>query len=179
MAPKKNIVVVGGGSGGTLVARELSQKIDASRFNIILVNDRTFYSHLPALARIMVSDVDQLSEKALFKFDKLFVNGNGTTKVGRVVSVAEGAPGKGGEITLENGERIEYAVLVMATGSRWPDFIELPQTESDTKTHIGSWRDSFSGAQHVVVVGGGAVGIGMFCPSHCLISNLSDHPLCA
>ena len=71
MAPKKNIVVVGGGSGGTLVARELSQKIDASRFNLILVNDRTFYSHLPALARIMVSDVDQLSEKALFKFDKL------------------------------------------------------------------------------------------------------------
>ena len=160
MAEKKNVVVVGGGYGGTLVARALSEKLDSARFNLVLINDRPFYVHLPAMARVAVSDMDQLGDKALFGYDQIFVNGNGSTKVGRVVSVEEGAPGKGGEVVLENGERVPYAALVLATGSRWPDFMELPRTDSETKAHLGSWRDAFKGAKHVVVVGGGAVGIG-------------------
>lgn len=162
MAEKKNVVVVGGGYGGTLVARDLSQKLDKSRFNLILVNDRPFYSHLPALARVAVSDLDKLGDKALFGYDKLFVGGNGTLKVGKVVAVTESEPGKGGEIELEGGEKIPYVALVLATGSKWPDFIELPSTEAETKAHLDSWRDSFKTANHVVIVGGGAVGIGAF-----------------
>ena len=102
MAEKKNVVVVGGGYGGTLVARALSEKLDSARFNLLLINDRPFYVHLPAMARVAVSDMDQLGDKALFGYDQIFVNGNGSTKVGRVVSVEEGAPGKGGEVVLEN-----------------------------------------------------------------------------
>ena len=48
MAEKKNVVVVGGGYGGTLVARALSEKLDSARFNLVLINDRPFYVHLPA-----------------------------------------------------------------------------------------------------------------------------------
>ena len=58
------------------------------------------------------------------------------------------------------GERVEYATLIVATGSRWPDFMELPKTDAEKKTHLGTWRGSFKDAKHVVVVGGGAVGIG-------------------
>ena len=166
MAEKKNVVVVGGGYGGTLVARELSQKLDKSRFNLILINDRPFYSHLPALARIAVSDLDKMADRAIFGYDTLFVGGNGTAKVGKVVEVAESAPGQGGEVVLEDGERIPYAALVLATGSRWPAFMSLPKTEVDTKTHIASWRDDFKTAEHVVIVGGGAVGVGEFSLLH-------------
>ena len=169
MAEKKNVVVVGGGFGGTLVARELAQKLDASHFNNVLINDRPFYTHIPAFGRILVSDLDNLVNRAVFPYDKLFGKGIGTVKTGRVVSVVEGAPGKGGELVLDNQERIPYAALVLATGSRWPEFIRLPRTDDGLKQHVDSWRDAFSKAKHVVVVGAGAVGIGASSPRPCRV----------
>ena len=169
--PKKNLVVVGGGAAGGLLARGLSKIVNPSQYNLILVNDRTFYVHLTAMARIAVSGEDQLEDKALFGFDKLFYNGNGTVRIGKAVSIAEAAPGKGGELVLEDGERIPYTALVLATGFIWPDVIQLPETESDARTYINSWRGNVEKAQHVVVVGGGAVGIGtwaLHCILHCI-----------
>ncbi|RDX48829.1 FAD/NAD(P)-binding domain-containing protein [Lentinus brumalis] len=157
--PKKTVVIVGGGAAGGGLARDLSKKLDASLYNIVLVNDRTFYVHLIAMARIAVSGEDKLEDKALFGFDKLFYNGNGTVKIGKAVAIAEAGVGKGGELVLEDGERIPYTSLVLATGSTWPSIIQLPGTESEAKTYINSWRSKVEKAQHVVVVGGGAVGI--------------------
>ncbi|RPD71640.1 FAD/NAD(P)-binding domain-containing protein [Lentinus tigrinus ALCF2SS1-7] len=157
--PKKNVVVVGGGAAGGTLARGLSKTLDASQYNLILVNDRTFFVHLIAMARVAVSGEDKLEDKALFGFDKLLYNGNGTVKIGKAVAIAEEEAGKGGQLVLEDGERIPYTALVLATGSTWPSIIELPQTESEARTHINSWRSKVEKAQHVVVVGGGAVGI--------------------
>ncbi|TBU44038.1 FAD/NAD(P)-binding domain-containing protein [Dichomitus squalens] len=156
---KKNVVVIGGGFAGGTAARELSKKLSASQYNIILIDARPFYTHLPALARIAVSAEDQLEEKALFGFEKLFHNGNGTFKQGKVVSIAEAAPGKGGEVVLESGERVSYSALLIATGAIWPEIIQLPETNSATKSHISTWRNKVEKANHVVIVGGGAVGI--------------------
>lgn len=166
--PKKTVVIVGGGAAGGGLARDLSKKLDASLYNIVLVNDRTFYVHLIAMARIAVSGEDKLEDKALFGFDKLFYNGNGTVKIGKAVAIAEAGVGKGGELVLEDGERIPYTSLVLATGSTWPSIIQLPGTESEAKTYINSWRSKVEKAQHVVVVGGGAVGIGTSFP-HCTL----------
>ena len=169
--PKKNLVVVGGGAAGGLLARGLSKIVNPSQYNLILVNDRTFYVHLTAMARIAVSGEDQLEDKALFGFDKLFYNGNGTVKIGKAVAISEAAPGKGGELVLEDGERIPYTALVLATGSTWPDAIQLPGTEDDARTYINSWRGKVEKAQHVVVVGGGAVGIGTWA-LHCILYRI-------
>ena len=168
---KKNVVVVGGGSAGTLAARTLSKQLNASQYNLILVTARPFYVHMIAMARIAVTDEEKLEDKALFGYDKLFYNGNGSVKVGKVTAIHETAAGKGGEVELENGERIPYAALVLATGNSWPETIELPSTESDAKSHISSWRDKYKNAQHVVIVGGGAVGIG---ESRALIRDVSS-----
>ena len=159
---KKNVVIVGGGAAGGGVARELSKKLSASEYEIILIDARPFYTHLPAMARIAVTAEESLEDKALFGFEKLFYNGNGTVKHGKVVSIAEAAPGKGGEVVLEDGERIPYAALLLATGSVWPDVIQLPETDVATKSFLGSWRSKFEKANHVVIVGGGAVGLGKF-----------------
>lgn len=160
---KKNVVVIGGGFAGGTAARELSKKLSPSQYNIILIDARPFYTHLPALARIAVSAEDQLEDKALFGFEKLFHNGNGTYKQGKVVSIAEAAPGKGGEVVLESGERVPYSALLIATGAVWPEVIQLPESDSATKSHINTWRNKVEKANHVVIVGGGAVGIGSSC----------------
>ncbi|KAI0770726.1 FAD/NAD-P-binding domain-containing protein [Fomes fomentarius] len=156
---KKNVVVVGGGHAGAGIARELSKKLDASQYNLILVTPRSFFVHLIAMARIPVSGADKLEDRALFGYEKLFINGNGSVKVGKVVAVNETEKGKGGEVVLEDVERIPYATLVVATGSTWPGVIELPNTDSDARAQINSWREKIKKAQHVVIVGGGAVGI--------------------
>ncbi|KAI0354848.1 FAD/NAD-P-binding domain-containing protein [Trametes cingulata] len=156
---KQNIVVVGGGWAGTIVARELSAKLDASKHNIILINDRPYFIHLIAGARLTVTAEDQLEDKALVPLDKLFHNGNGTFKVGKVVSIAEAAAGKGGEVVLEDGERIPYTALVLATGSAWPGPLQFPEKDADVRSHIGSWRNKYEKANHVVIIGGGAVGL--------------------
>ncbi|TFK82196.1 FAD/NAD(P)-binding domain-containing protein [Polyporus arcularius HHB13444] len=156
---KKTVVIVGGGAAGGGLARDLSKKLDASLYNLVLVNDRTFYVHLIAMARVAVSGQDKLEDKALFGFDNLFYNGNGTVKIGKAVAISEAGVGKGGELVLEDGEKIPYTSLVLATGSTWPSIIHLPGTESEAKSYISSWRSRVEKAQHVVVVGGGAVGI--------------------
>ncbi|CDO72240.1 hypothetical protein BN946_scf184970.g92 [Trametes cinnabarina] len=155
----RNVVIVGGGWAGTLIARQLSAKLDASKHRIILVNNRPFFIHLIATARMTVTPEDRLEDKALVPFDKLFYNGNGTVKIGNVVSIAETAPGKGGKVVLEDGEEIPYSALVLATGSIWPGPINFPQKDADVRAHINSWRSKYEKANHVVIVGGGAVGI--------------------
>ncbi|KAI0365681.1 FAD/NAD-P-binding domain-containing protein [Pilatotrama ljubarskyi] len=156
---KKNVVIVGGGWAGTLVARELSAKLDPSKYNIILVNDRPYFVHLIAGARMTVTPEDQLEDKALVPFDKLFHNGNGAFRLGKVASIAEAAAGKGGEVVLEGGGRIPYAVLVLATGSTWPGPLHLPEKDADVRSHVNAWRSKYEKANHVVIIGGGAVGL--------------------
>lgn len=158
--PKKNVVVVGGGHAGTLAARLISKKLNAAQYNLILITPRPFFVHIPAMTRMPVSAEDKLEDRALFGFDNLFYNKNGTVKIGKVTAIEEPAPGKGGEVVLEDGERIPYAALVLATGSSWPSYIELPNTSDQVSVHLSTWREKFKNAKHVVIVGGGAVGIG-------------------
>ncbi|KAI0642896.1 FAD/NAD-P-binding domain-containing protein [Trametes meyenii] len=155
----KNVVIIGGGWTGTLVARELSTKLDASKYNIILVNERPYFIHLIAGARLTVSSEDKLEDTVLVPFDKLFVNGNGTVKIGKVVSIHEAAPGQGGEVNLEGGDSIPYSALVLATGSNWSGPLRFPDSDTDVRAHISSWRNKYEKANHVVVVGAGAVGL--------------------
>ncbi|KAH9932799.1 FAD/NAD(P)-binding domain-containing protein [Epithele typhae] len=155
---KKNVVVLGAGSAGTTIVRALTKSLDLSRYDLILLNDRPYFVHLPAMARLATWD-DPLGEKAFFDLAQVVPAGKGTFTVGKVVGVAEGAAGAGGELELEGGARIPYAALVVATGSRWPDFIQVPATAAERDAHLGGWHASFKGAEHVVVVGGGSVGI--------------------
>lgn len=157
---KKNVVIVGGGVAGTAIARELSSKLDASKYNLILINPRPYLIYLIAGARLTVAPVDELEKRALIPYDKLFHNGNGTVKIGKVASLSEAGAGKGGEVVLEDGERIPYASLVLTTGSVWPGALDFPQADADVQAHIQAWRSRYEKANHVVIVGGGAVGLG-------------------
>ncbi len=76
MSKAKNIVIIGGGAGGASVARALSAKLDASKYNIVLINPRAYFVPLPVMPRLVVSNVDNLEEKAFPSLDNVFHNGN-------------------------------------------------------------------------------------------------------
>ena len=49
--------------------------------------------------------------------------------------------------------------LVLATGSKWPGPINLPEGSADLGQFVAQWREKFRAAPDIVVVGGGAVGL--------------------
>lgn len=157
---KKNVVIVGGGGAGAPLARALSTKLDAAKYNLIVINDRPHYVLYIAGIRMAVTDEGKLEDKALIPYDKLFVNGNGTLKVGTVTAIEKAADGKGGEVVLQDGERVPYEVLVLTPGSIWEGVLAHPHEKSETVEFINEWRKKFAAAKEVVIVGGGAVGIG-------------------
>ncbi|KAI9065974.1 FAD/NAD(P)-binding domain-containing protein [Trametes sanguinea] len=70
--------------------------------------------------------------------NRLLQRGTGELKIGKVVAIKETAPGEGGVVILGDGEAIPI---------------------EDVREHVNTWRHKFEAANHVVVVGGGAVGI--------------------
>jgi apoptosis-inducing factor 2 len=168
---KKNIIVVGGGFAGSAAAKELGTK-HAHKYNIILVTSQPYYVHLPALIRITVSHVDNLDKQAFVPYDKL---PGVTHRVGTVTTIEETASGQGGSIVLADGERIAYAALLLATGSTWAGPLAIGDSDEEIRKHISEWRSRYAKAHHVVIIGGGAVGIGTSLQSHfesCSYSSL-------
>ncbi|KAI0037228.1 FAD/NAD-P-binding domain-containing protein [Vararia minispora EC-137] len=157
---EKNVVIVGGGFGGATIARELSGKLDPSKYHITLVTLRPFMVNLTATIRLTTSELGVEEKKVIFPYDKLFHKKDvGTVKVGRVTAVEASEGSKPGCVVLEGGEKLSYNVLVLAPGFRWNGPVSLPYTEEETRAHIDSWREKFKTSKNIVVVGGGAVGI--------------------
>ncbi|KAK0208923.1 hypothetical protein DFS33DRAFT_1306417 [Desarmillaria ectypa] len=152
-----NVVVVGGGYGA-VAARYLSAKLDASKYNLILISSRPYRFHLPAFIRLVVSDVDNLEKTAMAGYEKLFHNNNGTFIQASVTGIQKSETA-GGSVILDNGEKVPFRVLVLATGSAWSGPLDFPDTKDDISTFLTSERSRFQDANDIVLVGGGSVGI--------------------
>ncbi|KAF8649402.1 hypothetical protein AX16_005843 [Volvariella volvacea WC 439] len=158
-ATKQNVVVVGGGGAGAPIASLLSQKLDASKYNLVLVTSRPYFVHLVGTIRMVVSSEEALEDRILIPYDKNFANGNGQVVVGTVVSIEESKSSKGGHVVLDNGKTIDYSVLVLTPGSTWEGPLNLPNTKAENKEWTHKWRAQFAQSDDIVLVGGGAVGI--------------------
>ncbi|KAI0925018.1 hypothetical protein AcW2_005722 [Taiwanofungus camphoratus] len=156
---RKNVVIVGGGHAGTLLARTLSATLDSARYNLLLISDRPYAIHLLAAARMTITGDGNFEQLALMPYQKMFVNGNGRAIIDRVTAIEERARGKGGVLVLQSGKRIEYAALALACGFLWSGPLDFPYVDEDIRAHIKQWRKMYADASHVVLVGGGAVGI--------------------
>ncbi|KAA1473407.1 FAD/NAD-P-binding domain-containing protein [Dentipellis sp. KUC8613] len=167
---KKHVVVVGGGGAGSMFARRLSRALDASQHELTVINARPFNIYLPSTPRMAVTAEDNFEDKVLVPFDRLLAKGVGQVKIGRVVGVepADGAGkggdgkagGRGGEVVLEDGERVRYDALVLAPGMRWSGPLDFPDSKDGTLAHIREWRNKFAKADKIVMAGGGPVNIG-------------------
>jgi NADH dehydrogenase FAD-containing subunit len=156
---RKNVVIVGGGSTGLPIARSLSAKLDATKYNLILVNARPYHIHMLAGARLTTSEEGNLEDLAFMPYDKVFINGNGSLKVGKVTAIDVDSGAKGGVLTLANGEKLPYEILVLATGNIWHGAVAFPDDKDEVTEWIKQWRSKYKKANHVVLAGGGAVGI--------------------
>ncbi|KAG8862923.1 hypothetical protein FRB96_000343 [Tulasnella sp. 330] len=151
---KQTILIVGGGGGGVHVASTLSQSLDASKFNIQLVTERSFHIHWPGMLRAITTSVGNFDEKAFMPYDKLFAPGKpGELIVGKVTSIEDGVA------HLGDGRALPYDYLVLATGTVWEGPLALPLERERVREWVNEWHAKLSNANGIVVVGGGAVGI--------------------
>ncbi|KAH7098578.1 FAD/NAD(P)-binding domain-containing protein [Auriculariales sp. MPI-PUGE-AT-0066] len=158
----RNIVVIGGGFANNALLSTLLPKLDSSKYIVTLIDTRPFYVHQIATARAITTDKGKLEDLILVPYDRLLTKPHRMV-VGNVVSVhaasqAAGAT-SGGEVELDDGSRVAYDILVVATGSRWPDDFTFPETHDEIISWLRNSRDSINAARNVVVAGGGSVGL--------------------
>ena len=156
---RKNIVVVGGGGAGAHIVKNLSAKLDPKRYNLILITPRPYFLHLIATIRMVVTSEGKLEDRNAIPLDRMFVNNNGTMVVDKVVSIFDRGE-KGGHVRLGSGKTVDYSVLVLATGSTWHGPLDFPDSKADLDEWVKMWRAKFEKAEDILLVGGGAVGIG-------------------
>jgi len=105
---KENVVIVGGGLSGTVLAKELSTKLDHSKYNLIMVEARPYLIWMLGGARMTVTNEKAAVDDYLFNYDKFFPEGKGTVKRAKVEKIVPTADGKGGELELAGGEILRY-----------------------------------------------------------------------
>ena len=188
---KQKVVIVGGGVTGSLLARELSSKLDRNEHEIVLIEAKPYVIWLIAGARLVTEDGHHppLEERAFVPYDGLFHAGNGSVKGGKVVSIrplssrthvdAQGAGDEGdtgnalaesekladeeghsGYVVLEDGEKVLYDALILATGSKHSGPVDFPDDPAQCSAHVERWRKAFREAKDVMLIGGGGVAIG-------------------
>lgn len=165
MSRKIEIVIVGGGSGASLASKlsAARAKFDPAKYNITLITPLPYHVFLIATARIAATPEGALdsTDQAFIPLDKVFNSekGNaGRVVRGRVTDVLED------RVELDDGTSLRYDYLILATGSVWsgPTNYGQHSSEGQVRSHINTWRKNISSARRIVIVGGGAVGIGAF-----------------
>jgi len=165
MASKLSVVVIGGGAAGVTAAQTLDKKLNPATHSVTLVTGRDYFLHFPATLRMLVTPEPDLEHNAVLPYDNVFGTGNGVGRLSRIVHdkvshVEEKSGGEGGSVHLSNGEKINWDVLIIATGSVWKGALNFPSTNNDLLLWTKAWQEKFSKARNVVLVGGGAVGLG-------------------
>jgi NADH dehydrogenase FAD-containing subunit len=162
---RQNIVIVGGGNAGISTFNALAGHLDATRSNLILITPRPYFTHLPATLRMVVTSEGSLEETALMPFGAKHNGPNKKVLNAKVASVVDSET-QGRYVVLENGDKIDFSVLVLTPGSKWEGPINFPDKKEEHLEWIKTWREKFAKAQDIVLVGGGAVGLGAFCVSY-------------
>ena len=143
----RKVVVVGGGYGGTLVAKKLDAEAD-----VTLIDPREGFVNAAALLRALTRP--DWAPNAFFSYDALLEAGRVIR--GRAVSVDS----KG--VTVESGDQVEADYLVLATGSSYP----YPAKPNPASTSIAEQLEDLrqthkqlAGADRVLILGAGPVGL--------------------
>ena len=101
-------MIVGGGLAGTTLAKELSAKLDHSKYNLVVVEARPYLIWMLGGARMAVANEKDAMDDYFFNYDKFFPAGKGTVKKAKVEKIVPNSGGTGGELELTGGEVLPY-----------------------------------------------------------------------
>jgi sulfide:quinone oxidoreductase len=150
----KRILVLGGGTGGTLVANLLAKKLNRSEAEIVLVSASTRHLYQPGWLYVPFGRQDP---RALSKPLKSLLN----RRVKLVIGEVSALDTEQHQVIAGNGDALGYDYLVIATGSRItpediPGFREGAHhfftEEAAFRLHAA--LEEFTGGRIVVGVGG-------------------------
>ena len=143
----RTVVVVGGGYGGSLVAKALDAEAD-----VILIDPREAFANAAAALRALTQP--DWAPNAFFGFETLLERGRVIRD--RVVTVDPRG------VTLASGARVEADYLVLATGSDYT----YPAKPNPASTSIAEQLEDLrathkelAGADRVLILGAGPVGL--------------------
>src|SRR3954447_22810501 len=143
----RTVVVIGGGYGGTLAAKELDAEA-----NVILIDPREGFVNAAASLRALTCP--DWAPNAFFPYGTLLERG----RVIRDRAILVDRKG----VTLASGERVQADYLVLATGSDY-SYPAKPNPEStDIAQQLDALREThkqLSGAGRVLILGAGPVGL--------------------
>lgn len=141
----QQIVVVGGGYGGTAVAKALDAVAD-----VVLVEEKDAFHHNAASLRSVVQP--DFLPRTFYSYDRLLERGR---VVNGIVTAAE--PDR---VTLASGEAIEASFLVLATGSRYPFPAKTASRQaSQARAEYAAVNRELAAAARVLLLGAGPVGL--------------------
>ncbi|RDW59427.1 hypothetical protein BP6252_12514 [Coleophoma cylindrospora] len=149
-----NIVVIGGSFGGLTLALELANTIPTG-YRVVLVEKRSHFGYTWVFPRVSV--VEGHEHKAFIPYGPILQSlpqGALILKQGVVVEVSEK------RIILQDGTVFDFEYLAIATGSTgfapWHQSLENKTQGMET---FQTMQNSIREATHLVVIGGGAVGV--------------------
>lgn len=156
----KSVIVIGGGPGGGYAAAALDKD---KRFSVTLVDTKAVSEFVPGTPSMVAGLRD---DKALDKYVRSAVVPhtqyvkNGRVVIGTVSAVSDDLR----EVTLADGTVLRADYLVVATGSSYAGPWKLPPDApvadaAAYKLRLTDERARLEAAKHVLVIGGGAVGV--------------------
>ncbi len=106
----KRIVILGAGSGGTMLARHLFKKLPHDLYKITLVDPEARHYYQPGF---LFLPFGQIEPEACYRPKTDFIPKGIQLKTDRALIIKPDIQ----QITLENGQHMHYDVLVVATGT--------------------------------------------------------------
>ncbi|KAJ2497151.1 hypothetical protein IWW47_003670 [Coemansia sp. RSA 2052] len=151
-----SIVVVGGSYAGAAAARKLSDlsKKGYPGLKVTLVDEKSHYFHAIGFPKSLVDA--KYAAKTFLPFAAFFEDGSQHQFINSRLQAITDAH----HLELENGQQVYYDYLVLATGGKAPGPINVSATSKDGGlAEIEQLRVGLEGANSVLVIGGGAVGV--------------------
>ncbi|KAI8338471.1 hypothetical protein BC941DRAFT_423004 [Chlamydoabsidia padenii] len=149
----KTIVIVGGGYGGITLAKVLDKQ---QGVRILLIDAKSHFYHTVGGLRGAVQDLD---DSLFIPYSNLFTCSHHQVVHATVNRFDENAVFLNADIP-EWGDRIPFDFLVIASGTNYPAPARINATELDQgKQQLQHIRQQVLQAQHILIVGGGPVGI--------------------
>lgn len=145
---KKTVVIVGAGFAGVRVFNELKK---AKNFHLICIEPKEFFDSIPSSVDNMVTPTG--ANKLLVPYAKDLAQ---VTKRGYVTAI------KPNQVTLSNGETVNFDYCVISTGSTY-GALRIDPTAVPTKQEridfLIKQKESMASSNHLIIVGGGSVGV--------------------